>query len=594
MPRQKKYIQKLFTAYTLLYLAALALLFFLVSGLFYSQQYSHNKQTMSALVYKTSQQIDSSLQSMDRIATGLLFNNSFIEIMKDEDAILHYTDYSNQVLNAFTALDAPLFSTWRIIAFNNSQYYNLSKSAENQMHIKRAISEYDQWDDIIAENGQKTITPLHVDPFDSSGTLVYSVTRAITDGHAIYGAIEVQNTYEYLRSLCSATEKTGQLLLISPENELIYPLSETENCFSEELISRINAQEADSGSFHCEGKLVFYDYSDYSGWTTLLCCPIGQVVPSGAFWFLSILILFALLTIGVVFAIRTVTRRMTAPLVNLNNALKQVSIDNLSLSLPQQYGIEEIESINHSFSVMFQHLKESISKNIQLRASEERANYLALQSQMNPHTIYNTMGMIESISYMHGDKEVANLCVCFSRMLQYISDYSHREYTVRDELAFVSNYSVLTESRFSKKLAIYIDADPVLLGNTIPKFTIQPLVENSVKYGLGRTCPHLDVNVAVGQCPDYWFISVKDNGCGFSDDSLQEIHKQIARCDESLKEHNDLLTMKIGHLTLSNIYIRWKILFGDRFTLEVRNLEEGQGGFVMLRVQKEEQDFGDN
>lgn len=586
MARRKKYPQKLFTAYTLLYLCVLSLLFFIVSAVFYWQQYLHNKDTLLTLTTKTSAQIDSSLQSMDRIATGLLFNNTFIDIMKDRDAALHYTDYSNRVLNAFTALDAPLFSTWRIIAFNDDQYYNLSKSAENQTYIKQAISDYNQWDTILSADGQKSIFPPHTDPFDSAGTLVYSVTRAVTDGHNIYGAIEVQNTYDTLKALCVSTESAAETMIISTDGELIYPLSDSPVPFSEELVSRTQTGK-ELGSVYYKGHVLFYHHSFYSGWTTLLACPVSEMVPSGVLWFFSILALFVLVAVGVAFAIRTVTLRMTAPLINLNNALKQVSIDNLSLSLPQQYGIEEIESINQSFSTMFRHLKEAIAKSIQSRANEERANYLALQSQMNPHTIYNTIGMIESISYMHGDKEVSNLCVCFSRMLQYISDYSRKDYTVRDELSFLSNYSVLTESRFSQKLAIYIDADPALLERQIPKFTIQPLVENAVKYGFGRICHHLQVTVTVGQTAEGWFITVKDNGCGFSPESLQEIHDQIAHCDECLKEQNDVLTMKIGHLTLSNIYIRWKILFGERFSLCVKNNDEGQGGSVLLQVRTE-------
>ena len=588
MRKQKKFTQKLFLVYSVFFLTVLFIIFISALMIIYQEQYKRVLDTQLQLVTKTENQIDESLQSMDRIVNGLLFDKNFMEIIKDENAVQHYTDYSKQVLNSFVSLDAPLFPTHRIIAFNDSIYYNFSKTGENQEYIKQIIGDYPWKEEILSQNGEKTFLSTHQDPFESSPMQVYSVARAITDGKGTYGIVEVQNSYEYLSTLCSLDAQVGQVALFSDKGELVYPQKKDE--FLSKLFSSLKTDNREGkGCCHYSGQQICYSVSAYSGWITVIYKPIDQIIPFafplGAVVILSFLVLAA----GTLMIVKIITNRLTSPLVALNQALKQVSIDNLSLELPTQYGIEEIESINQSFLTMFTQLKESIACSVQARANEERANYLALQSQMNPHTIYNTIGMIESVSYINGDKEVSNLCICFSEMLRYISDYTRRDYTIRDELLHVNNYAVLIETRYSGKLEIYTDVDETLQTKVIPKFTIQPLVENSVKHGFGGSCNHLVVWVRILRQTEGWMIQVRDNGKGFSKERIEEIQEQFFQCEESLKARDNIINRKIGNLALSNIYIRWRILYGKNFSFSVKNNEDEPGACLELFVKEKEE-----
>lgn len=590
MKKHRTYAQKLFMTYSA---ALLALLFVLLAGFLgigLSGQYKSNAQTQSQLVSKIEGQIDASLQSMDRIVSGLLFNQKFIQIMSDPQAELHYTDYTNQLLDMFIMLDAPSFPSHRIIAFNKTHYYNLSKSGEASEYIRNSLERYPWYEQLESMKGDLLILPVHEDPFEPTSYPVYSVARAVTDGQKTYGVVEVQNDYQQLADLCHLDEGVGTVALFSGEGELLYPRQPEDKALLQEMYDTFCRKnpETQQASFALEGMEVVCSRSAYSGWVTVFYRPLTSVIPYAVQLSVAAVLSFLGLAGISLFMVYLITKRMSAPLVSLSHALNEVSLENLSLELPQ-CGIEEIETVNRSFQSMFRDLKNAIAASIQSRASEERANYLALQSQMNPHTIYNTIGMIESVSYMNGDMEVSRLCICFSQMLRYISDYSKNEYTVQDELQHLKNYAALTEKRYDGLLCIRAECDEQLYGRCLPKFTLQPLVENAVKHGMRSDGSCLHVDVCIRQEEDGWSVCITDNGCGFDPQKIPDIERQLRHCDDTLKDGKDILNRHIGNLALVNIYMRCRILCGEGFRLELGNREEN-GAFVKLWFREEDRD----
>ena len=585
--KKHKYFNQLFFTYSTAFRLFLTLVFGIALGFIYREQYSRNVEIRGQLVSQIQSQLDSSLEGMDRIINGLLFSRSFMEIMADSANTSSSPLYYNEVLNYFLTLDAPDLSTYRIIAFNDDTYYTLTKSDENPSFIENAVSTYPWKDEILAAHGEKIILPVHADSFSSQGAFVYSVTRAITDGRKNYGIIEVQNEYGNIEQICSLENISGEVLLFSPDGGLIYP---AEKSGEYEIYQTVSEKGSSEGSFIQNGTQISYATSDYSGWTVVLSCPVLSLVPFGVEAILLTIFVFFVLIVIVLILFRVLTRRLVAPLGDLNSALSEVSLDNLSLELPHRYNIEEIESINQSFQNMFRHLKNAINVSIQSRANEERASYLALQSQMNPHTIYNTISMIECVAYMNGDLEASELCIRFSRMLRYISDFTKDIYTVEDEVAHLNNYAFLIQKRYDGTMDIHVTADECLLGETLPKFTLQPLVENCVKHGFRSSVSHFVVRVTIQGTPEDWAIRITDNGSGFTEESLERIRKQLEKCEEDLVNQNDIVNRKIGSLAISNIYIRCRILYRGGFRFSFGNNTDGPGAFVEISILRKEKD----
>lgn len=560
--KKRRYPQQLFLTYSVALIAILLCIFGVVLFMSYREQYTAGVESRVQLAEKTGAQLDASLQGMDRIINGLLFNKAFIGIMKDDDAMAHYTGYSRQALNLFVAMDAPLFPTRRIIAFRDNIYYNLGKQAENQEYIQAAIKTY-PWN---SQSGEKLILPPHPDPFDPARQTVYSVIRGVVDGNNQYGMIEVQNDYNELAKACELEAHIGRIAVFTSGGDQIYPLPDEGQPVPDWLFDSVNNANIAAG-VTARGYSVSYSRSEYSGWITVIYCPVSGVVRYAFSITVLAVTLFALLVAAGLVTIRILANRLTRPLVDMNKALANVSLDNLELPLPQSYKIVEIENIYRTFQMVFSELKEAIAKNIQLSANEEHAKYLALQSQMNPHTIYNTIGMIESVSYMNGDMEVSNLCICFSEMLRYISDYEKQSYTVSDEIKHLADYTVLIKKRYEGKLEIESRVETGLENRILPKFTIQPLVENAVKHGFGSDVSSLCIKVAVRKNDIGWELEVCDNGKGFTPEALREFEEFRV----SLVTDDYLRQKKIGKLALANIYIRCHILYGEKFRFEIES-----------------------
>ena len=352
--KKHKYFNQLFFTYSAAFLLFLTLVFGIALGFIYREQYSRNVEIRGQLVSQIQSQLDSSLEGMDRIINGLLFSRSFMEIMADSGNTSSSPLYYNEVLNYFLTLDAPDLSTYRIIAFNDDTYYTLTKSDENPSFIENAVASYPWKEEILAAHGEKIILPVHADSFSSQGAFVYSVTRAITDGRKNYGIIEVQNEYGNIEQICSLENISGEVLLFSPDGGLIYP---AEKSGEYEIYQTVSEKGSSEGSFIQNGTQISYATSDYSGWTVVLSCPVLSLVPFGVEAILLTIFVFFVLIVIVLILFRVLTRRLVAPLGDLNSALSEVSLDNLSLELPHRYNIEEIESINQSFQNMFRHLK---------------------------------------------------------------------------------------------------------------------------------------------------------------------------------------------------------------------------------------------
>ncbi|MGL6216951.1 MAG: sensor histidine kinase, partial [Lacrimispora sphenoides] len=118
----------------------------------------------------------------------------------------------------------------------------------------------------------------------------------------------------------------------------------------------------------------------------------------------------------------------------------------------------------------------------------------------------------------------------------------------------------------------------------LPKFTIQPLVENAVKHGFSSQVHDLKIEVMIEPVSNGWHLIVRDNGGGFSNDAISMIYRQFQEGDATLVDHGDVVNTKIGNLGLTNIYIRFRILYGDSFSIDIGNNPDTSGGYIELTV----------
>lgn len=201
---------------------------------------------------------------------------------------------------------------------------------------------------------------------------------------------------------------------------------------------------------------------------------------------------------------------------------------------------------------------------------------LALQAQMNPHFLYNTLSLIHVMAEDGCEEEILNVTECLSEMLRYISSGSTEPVIMRREIGFVENYLAIIHERYGDKLKCEINIPQSMQQIKMPKLIIQPLLENCTKYAMNGRPPWL-LSVTGELTDDRWRVSVCDNGPGFSAEVLQELSEKMAAADLN----NNTEVLEIDGMGLVNIYTRLKLFYGKEGYFEIKN-SAGGGAEIII------------
>ena len=196
-----------------------------------------------------------------------------------------------------------------------------------------------------------------------------------------------------------------------------------------------------------------------------------------------------------------------------------------------------------------------------------RAEYAALQSQINPHFLYNTLDSIRAQAIIDGAVEVAEMIEALARFFRYCVGREGELVTLREELANVENYMAIYRYRFDDryKLAIHIsEADERAYDALIPRLIVQPIVENAVYHGLKDVQKDGRIDITITLFGSDMLISISDNGCGIDEDRLIAINMRLRSERSTSAIDSETSDLNVG-VALSNIEKRVQMLFGNQY-----------------------------
>lgn len=231
---------------------------------------------------------------------------------------------------------------------------------------------------------------------------------------------------------------------------------------------------------------------------------------------------------------------------------------------------DEIEEIARQVNKMVRSIQELSQRNIALAEVNNRMEMQNLQAQINPHFIYNTL---DNIRYLipTDPQRAQKLIGRFIGILRYSINNTKHNVTVKDDLKYLQDYLVIQSTRFGANFSYEIDIDDSCMEFIIPKLLLQPLLENSIKYGFQKKpCIHIRVRGRLGE--DALYFTVEDNGGGVDETMLEQL-RDILRSDEVNIEHNGL----------QNINRRIWLGYGGDSGLTIDSTE-GEGFTVKLKL----------
>lgn len=206
-------------------------------------------------------------------------------------------------------------------------------------------------------------------------------------------------------------------------------------------------------------------------------------------------------------------------------------------------------------------LNEMIDRDNLISVSKKQAEYLALQNQINPHFLYNTLEGIRSEALIAGLDSVAEMTEALATFFRYTISRVEHLVTLEDELANIENYYYIQQFRFGDKLALSIEYDHDdddfneldILQYCLPKLTLQPIVENSIYHGIERKIGKGHLVIRIGVSDERMRIRVSDDGLGMSEDKLRTLNERLRSLNMEDEEEPGPTTGPMSRPTTSSI-----------------------------------------
>lgn len=217
-----------------------------------------------------------------------------------------------------------------------------------------------------------------------------------------------------------------------------------------------------------------------------------------------------------------------------------------------------------------------------IQLSTKQAEFLALQNQINPHFLYNTLEAIRGDALSAGMDNIADITEALSVFFRYTITETNSLVTVRDELENVENYFKIQQYRFGEKLSIDIqicDEEENILQMQCPKLSLQPVIENAIFHGLERKREKGRLSLLLELVDEDLHICISDNGVGIEEKKLAELNERLECVSVGyIVEDGE---GKKGGIALKNVCRRIKLLFGEKYGIRVDSIE-GIGTKVTL------------
>jgi len=523
--------------------------------------YSSAKEGLTSLGERMISQFDDYVQVMDYTLENLISNTEFMDAMA-----LHsnpyYAPHDPQWLNASNTMGNVLYrdalnkNYHRVNAFNRGGMFYTSRfdnrdTVNPLSHDIAGIVNSIPWLEKVDQRPfQRVLITPHADPWTTGREVnVFSAVRSIIWMGQPIGYLEVQGLEEDLRAIFSpqGLEDVSVSAFING-GELLFESEEGAAARGRDFLA---SEEGGNPSLYelsfasDKSQLTLYLSQDTAAWQASLMRFMYRIG-------LTALILQVVILI----VINVVSRRLTRSIRQLEDEISDVQLEDLSLS--HQVGLregDEIYRLQRAFHALIERLNSSIRDEMRFRELHLEARMNALQAQINPHFIYNTLNVINSKSLEYGAFDIARLTDRFSEMLRYSTNMHEKTVTLEQELEHVANYLELMKLRYEHKLEYRIEVAQEALSTELPRLTLQPLVENAILHGYRNNSRVMKISISGCLDSGCLVLEIRDNGDGFNERVLDDVSAYARRISANEAQKDEKQGSGVGLInTLARLY----------------------------------------
>ncbi|MNO12267.1 Sensor histidine kinase YpdA [compost metagenome] len=268
--------------------------------------------------------------------------------------------------------------------------------------------------------------------------------------------------------------------------------------------------------------------------------------------------------------------KISQPITRLEKSVKMVEKGDFGTSVYVK-GAYEVEQLSKRFNLMLRRIRELMDQNIQEQEAKRKSELNVLQSQINPHFLYNTLNSVTRMAETGRNEEVVTTITSLSRFFRISLSKGDNIISVADELEHIRHYLIIQTIRFKNKFRYEIKADDDVLQCLTLKLILQPLVENAIHHGIEKSAEPGFIEIAVSIVEDHVEFKISDNGIGMDEKTVQGILKGTARSDRG------------SGVGVINVQERISLYYGSSYGLHYES-EPEEGTIVTIKIPVERMD----
>lgn len=380
---------------------------------------------------------------------------------------------------------------------------------------------------------------------------------------------------DYFENLCAAgidTEKDG-VAVLSVDGEI---LIET-GCISEEAREFLGGEEYQRNgekSFCCGGSMIYRVKNEANGMSV---CQITQA-PSLKVSIAKALSEPAVLAVGFLAGLfpilLLISRVVTVPLKKLQEGMNQFKKGDFNQKLTVA-AHDEVGQAMDCFNDMVDEIRELVNRNYIMALKEKESELAALQAQINPHFLYNTLDALYWQAQNMDNEDLAEDILALSNLFRMVLSQGKGIISVQEETALITEYLHVQKMRFERKMDYEIQVDEEISEFEIPKLVLQPFVENAIVHGFEKQTDCCKITVSGCKEGKYLKFVIKDTGIGMSQEQIANIFT------EDVQERYS--GQRVGRYAVKNVKERLQLKYHDDFVLAIES-REGKGTAVTIKI----------
>lgn len=587
MGRFKSIQSSIFTAISVLVLCAV----FIVT--IFSMRYTRTTIFDNSVMYtqtiirQMNQNIDSYIEYMDNIASMVSSNHDFQEFLYSEEDT---TEISGRIVSQFAT-----------ILQGRTDIKNIGMIGENGKYVINGdnkpvnpdldIKSQEWYQTAIARSGSSAISSSHVQHIVyGERPWVITLSRGIrnfTGSGSTEGVFFIDLNYSAISELCDQNNigEKGYVFILDEDGNIVYHPQQQQlyNELQTENIDAVLSAEGDmvltgSGS---QEKIYTISRSEKTGWTIVGCMYVEELLEESENAQSVYVITAIVLVIIALLLSSLLSKNITLPIQRLKDSMAKVQEGNFEKTEIEVGSPNEIGSLTNSFNVMTNRIQELMEENVQEQEAKRKSELKALQSQINPHFLYNTLDSIIWMAEGKKNEEVVLMTASLARLMRQSISNEDEIVSIAQEIEYVKSYLTIQKMRYKDKLEFEIDVEPSIRHIHIIKLVLQPIVENAIYHGLKYKESKGLLVVKGYEKGENVIIEICDNGVGMSPETLNHIFER-----HKVNYHSN----GVG---VYNVQQRLQLYYGSDYGITYIS-EQGKGTTATIVIPKQQEGRHEN